>query len=92
MEITTNQLKCKECNSDIQAQTKFCPNCGNHVIKALRSENEVKAMIETIKNYKPPDGDDAIAKLIMVFPIILTLNWVIGGNISPMTLIEGKKK
>ena len=26
-------MKCNKCNSDIDKYSKFCPNCGNEIIK-----------------------------------------------------------
>lgn len=87
-------MRCKKCQKEIKAEDKFCSQCGELSFKAMRSENEIKAMIEQVKNFEIPSSitDNNMMFLLMKIPILVTLDWVMGSNCDPMNIITPPTK
>lgn len=90
MEITEINKECIKCNKALSAIDNFCSTCGEKRGGDYRSENEVKAMIKLIEDFKP-QGFGALYLALLV-PILITLSWVQGNNLSPITFLKDASK
>lgn len=71
-------MKCNKCNSDIDEYSKFCPNCGNEIIK---KEDDIMYRIK--KNFY---------KLLIFLTLLCLIVLVIVSNYNKGSKLEGYDK
>lgn len=71
-------MKCNKCNSDIDKYSKFCPNCGNEIIK---KEDDI--MYRMKKNFY---------KLLIFLTLLCLIVLVIVSNYNKGSKLEGYDK
>ena len=71
-------MKCNKCNSDIDEYSKFCPNCGNEIIK---KEDDIMYRIK--KNFY---------KLLIFLTLLCLIVLVIVSNYNKGSKLEGYEK
>ena len=71
-------MKCNKCNSDIDEYSKFCPNCGNEIIK---KEDDI--MYRMKKNFY---------KLLIFLTLLCLIVLVIVSNYNKGSKLEGYDK
>ena len=71
-------MKCNKCNSDIDKYSKFCPNCGNEIIK---KEDDI--MYRMKKNFY---------KLLIFLTLLCLIVLVIVSNYNKGSKLEGYEK
>ena len=71
-------MKCNKCNSDIDKYSKFCPNCGNEIIK---KEDDI--MYRMKKNFY---------KLLLFLTLLCLIVLVIVSNYNKGSKLEGYDK
>ncbi len=83
------------CGSRLSYGMKFCPGCGEHVFKVLRSEGEIKAMrtqvSQMIVDRQNDTGEEMIFVLLRV-AVGIALEWTLGGATSPVDLLKTMKE
>lgn len=87
MEIPSNDTKACKCGKAVKASDNFCAGCGHH-FRAIRSENEIKAECEFVKNFDSKELTLTMAQM----NFYLALEWVLGDKTSPREFLEGCAK
>lgn len=72
-----------ECGIDLNGTEIYCQRCGKHLIKEMRSRNEVQIELNKIKDL----GADLMS-LMLVVQTAMALEWVLGSKQTPSELIK----
>ena len=80
-------MECVNCKTPMNPSFKYCPSCGKYDA-IMRSENEVKAERKKIDLME----SNGMAAIAIQMAIAVTLDWVLGGNHSPISIFEASKK
>lgn len=94
---TALMAKQHKCGREIKASDDYCAGCGERVNKQIRSENEIRAMLASIKKAmdertSQDKKDDGMFSLMMFLPINVALEWVMGGKNTPLSLISKEER
>ena len=77
------------CGANISASQKFCGGCGKKLFSQVRSENEIKAMVEAFLD-AAQKAEHLPQSLVAVYAaaVTITTHWVRGGEIAPDILLK----
>lgn len=77
------------CGAKISAAQKYCGGCGKKLFSQVRSENEIKAMMEGFLDIAQK-AEHLPQSLVAVYAAAVSImaHWVRGGDISPEILLR----
>lgn len=98
MEITIRKdSTCNKCKGEITQDNKFCPHCGIRSQVLMRSENEIRIMLDKmekitkdrLESKDPNEITKTMLNMMISIALSRALNWVLGETDNePITFLN----